>query len=73
MRAATQLKQESCVKKLLVVVALMIIIGAQALAPDANAARKHRSNSSGQGSGQGEACTFEGYPCSQWSGMRGRW
>ena len=73
MRAATQLKQENCVKKLLVVVALMIIIGAQALAPDANAARKHRSNSAGQGSGQGEACTFEGYPCSQWGEMRGRW
>jgi len=68
-RAATQLKQESCVKKLLVVIALMIIIGAQALAPEANAARKHRSNSAGQG----EACTLDGYPCSQWSGMRGRW
>jgi hypothetical protein len=69
MRAATLRKQENRVKKLLVVIALIIVTGAQVLAPAANAARKHRSNSAGQG----EACTFDGYPCSQWSEMRGRW
>jgi len=58
-------------KKLLALIALIIVAGSQAFAPAANAARKHRSSSSS--TGQGEACTYAGYPCSQWNEMRDRW
>jgi len=54
-------------KKLLAIIAL-IIVSAQTLAPEANAARKAR-----RATGGGEACTYAGYPCSQWNQMRGRW
>ena len=62
-------KQENQMKKLLVIIVLTIVTGAQALAPAANAARRHRSQSTGQGG----ACTYAGYPCSQWQQMRDRW
>jgi hypothetical protein len=55
-------------KKLLAIIALIIVTGAQALAPEANAARKPRRSTGG-----GEGCTYAGYPCSQWEQMRGRW
>jgi hypothetical protein len=51
-------------KKLLAIIALTIVPGAQALASAANAARTHRSHSTGQG----EACTYDGYPCSRLAG-----
>ena len=62
-------KQENFMKKLLAIIALTMVTGAQALAPVANAARAHRSHSTGQG----EACTYDGYPCSQWEQMRDGW
>jgi hypothetical protein len=62
-------KRENYMKKLLAIIALTIVTGAQALAPAANAARTHRNHSTGQG----EACTYDGYPCSQWEHMRDRW
>ena len=42
-------------KKLLAIIALIIVTGAQALASAV------------------EACTYAGYPCSQWEQMRDRW
>ena len=60
---------QETMKKLLAIIALIIVTGALALAPAANAARRQRSNSTGQG----EACTYAGYPCSQWNQMRDRW
>jgi hypothetical protein len=54
--------------KFLAIIALIILISAQALAPEANAARKARRSTGG-----GEGCTYAGYPCSQWNQMRGRW
>jgi hypothetical protein len=42
-------------KKLLAIIALIIVTGAQALASAA------------------KACTYAGYPCSQWEQMRDRW
>ena len=56
-------------KKLLAIIALIIVAGSQAFAPAANAARKHRSSNTGQG----ETCTYAGYPCSRWNEMRDRW
>jgi hypothetical protein len=55
-------------KKHLVIIALIIVASAQVLAQYANAARKHHRST-----GQGEACTYAGYPCSQWNQMRDRW
>jgi hypothetical protein len=54
-------------KKLLAIIALLIV-SAQAFAPEADAARKAR-----RATAAGEACTYAGYPCSQWNQMRGRW
>jgi hypothetical protein len=54
-------------KRLLAIIAV-IIVSAQAFAPEANAARKSRRSTGG-----GEGCTYAGYPCSQWEQMRGRW
>jgi hypothetical protein len=54
-------------KKLLAIIAL-IIVSAHAFAPEANAARRARRSTAG-----GEGCTYAGYPCSQWEQMRGRW
>jgi hypothetical protein len=56
-------------KKLLAIIALTMVTGAQALAPVANAAPAHRSHSTGRG----EACTYDGYPCSEWEQMRDGW
>jgi hypothetical protein len=54
--------------KFLAIVALIIVISAQALAPEANAARKSRRSTGGT-----EGCTYAGYSCSQWNQMRDRW
>ena len=51
------LEQENCMKKLLAVIALIIVTGAQALAPAAEACTG----------------TYAGYPCSQWNQMRDGW
>ena len=51
------MEQENFMKKLLAVIALIIVTGAQALAPAAEACTG----------------SYAGYPCSQWNQMRDGW
>jgi hypothetical protein len=51
------MEQENFMKKLLAVIALIIIAGAQALAPAAEACTG----------------SYAGYPCSQWNRMQDGW
>jgi hypothetical protein len=51
------MEQENFMKKLLAIIALIIVTGAQALAPAAEACTG----------------TYAGYPCSQWNQMQDGW
>ena len=51
------MEQENFMKKLLAVIALIIVTGAQALAPAAEACTG----------------SYAGYPCSQWNQMQDGW
>jgi hypothetical protein len=56
-QAQRGLEQENHMKTLLAIIALIIIVGVQALSPPAGACTG----------------TYAGYPCSQWNSMQDRW
>ena len=56
-------------KKLFGIVALTAVISAQPFVQAANAAPAHRSHTTGQEF----ACTYDGYPCSDWSRIQDGW